>query len=264
MKHEKESTCVLDHTKESSGKAPGSVCEDNSSGQKVIGSDDTDASSSCLAADANGVLLSTPPASGLLKGASSVPVTGDADHRLDQPMWLNIDPDGKFWWVQKKDKNQAIIQHFPELFYDEPIIILASDKQHVLEIANFLSELGYSSVYCHEGCTSVQNADAWERYNEVKSSILVASVKSDAFYIHYDAVYQDLLLVDCPPSVQEYDDLFDSLEHRPDVFISEDDEHLLRELVDAITDYQPMSEWLAQKLTELSNKSAISVKSEET
>ena len=114
----------------------------------------------------------------------------------------------------KPPKNQALIQYFPELFYDEPIIILLSDKQRVLEITDFLSQSGYPSVYCHEGCTSEQNAYAWQCYNEAKSSILAASLKSDAFYSFYEISYQGILLVDFSTSVQRYDDLVEILEHR--------------------------------------------------
>ena len=131
----------------------------------------------------------------------------------------------------------------------------------MMEIANFLFGSGYSSVYCHEGSTSVQNSYVWERYNEGKSSILVVSLKSDAFYSFYDASYQDILLVDFPPSVQKYDDLVESLDYRLNVFISGDHKHLLPDLVDTITYYQPMSEWLKQKVAELSNKLAVPMKS---
>ena len=91
--------------------------------------------------------------------------------------------------------------------------------------------------------------------------ILVASLKSDALYSFYDPhpVHPDTLLVDFPNSMQALEDLWEDL-CVPIAFISDNDEHVLFDLVDYVnTSVDPCPAWLKQKLAELSSKTLSSV-----
>ena len=89
----------------------------------------------------------------------------------------------------------------------------------------------------------------------------MASVKSDALYSFYDPhpVHPDMLLVDFPNSMQALEDLWEDL-CVPTAFISDNDEHVLFDLVDYVgTSVDPCPAWLKQKLAELSSKTLSSV-----
>ena len=225
----------------------------------------SDASSTHLASDANGVsphtLEVSQQAIGLSQPATSVLVTGDATLEADEWKWVNIGDDGIFLWVTEKDKNQAIIQYLSELSPSKAIVLLVRDKERVMGVADLLLEAGYPLVYCHEGRTSSQNAEGWDSFSKKRYPILVASLKSDALYSFYDPhpVHPDMLLVDFPNSMQALEDLWQDL-CVPTAFISDNDEHLLFDLVDYVgTSVDPYPAWLKQKLAELSSKTLSSV-----
>ena len=225
----------------------------------------SDASSTHLASDANGVSPHTlgvsQQATGVSQPATSVLVTGDATPEADEWKWVNIGDDGIFFWVTEKDKNQAIIQYLVELSPSKSIILLVRDKEHVMGVADLLLEAGYPLVYCHEGRTLSQNAEVWDSFSKKRYPILVASLKSDALYSFYDPhpVHPDTLLVDFPNSMQALEDLLEDL-CVPTTFISDNDEHVLFDLVDYVsTSVDPCPAWLKQKLAELSSKTSTSV-----
>ena len=226
---------------------------------------DANASSTHLASDANGVSLHTlgvsQQATGVSQPATSVLVTGDATPEADEWKWVNIGDDGIFFWVTEKDKNRAIIQYLSELSPSKAIVLLVRDKERVMGVADLLLEAGYPLVYCHEGRTSSQNAEVWDSFSKKRYPILVASLKSDALYSFYDPhpVHPDTLLVDFPNSMQALEDLWEDL-CVPTAFISDNDEHVLFDLVDYVsTSVNPCPIWLKQKLAELSSKTSISV-----
>ena len=225
----------------------------------------SDASSTHLASDANGVSPHTlgvsQQATGVSQPATSVLVTGDATPEADEWKWVNIGDDGIFFWVTEKDKNQAIIQYLAESSPSKSIILLVRDKERVMGVADLLLEAGYPLVYYHEGRTSSQNAEVWDSFSKKRYSILVASLKSDALYSFYDPhpVHPDTLLVDFPNSMQALEDLWEDL-CVPTAFISDNDEHVLFDLVDYVsTSVDPCPAWLKQKLAELSSKTSTSV-----
>ena len=226
---------------------------------------DTNASSSHLASDANGVspdiLGVSQQATGVSQPATSVLVTGDATPEADEWKWVNIGDDGIFFWVTEKDKNQAIIQYLSELSPSKAIVLLVRDKERVIGVADLLLEAGYPIVYCHEGRTSSQNAEGWDSFSKKRYPILVASLKSDALYSFYDPhpVHPDTLLVDFPNSMQALEDLWEDL-CVPTAFISDNDEHVLFDLVNYVsTSVDPCPTWLKQKLAELSSKTLSAV-----
>ena len=225
----------------------------------------SDASSTHLASDANGVSPHTlgvsQQATGASQPATSVLVTGDATPEADEWKWVNIGDDGIFFWVTEKDKNQAIIQYLSELSPSKSIILLVRDKERVMGVANLLLEAGYPLVYCHEGRTLSQNAEVWDSFSKKRYPILVASLKSDALYSFYDPhpIHPDMLLVDFPHSMQALEDLWEDL-CVPIAFISDNDEHVLFDLVDYVgTSVDPCPTWLKQKLAELSSKTSTSI-----
>ena len=225
----------------------------------------SDASSTHLASDANGVSPHTlgvsQQATGVSQPATSVLVIGDATPEADEWKWVNIGDDGIFFWVTEKDKNQAIIQYLSELSPSKSIILLVRDKERVMGVADLLLEAGYPLVYCHEGRTSSQNAEVWDSFSKKRYPILVASLKSDALYSFYDPclVHPEMLLVDFPNSMQALEDLWEDL-CVPTTFISDNDEHVLFDLVDYVsTSVDPCPAWLKQKLAELSSKTSTSV-----
>ena len=225
----------------------------------------SDASSTHLASDANGVSPHTlgvsQQATGVSQPATSVLVIGDATPEADEWKWVNIGDDGIFFWVTEKDKNQAIIQYLSELSPSKSIILLVRDKERVMGVADLLFEAGYPLVYCHEGRTSSQNAEVWDSFSKKRYPILVASLKSDALYSFYDPclVHPEMLLVDFPNSMQALEDLWEDL-CVPTTFISDNDEHVLFDLVDYVsTSVDPCPAWLKQKLAELSSKTSTSV-----
>ena len=231
----------------------------------VVRKSDANASSTHLASDANGVSPHTlgvsQQATGVSQPATSVLVTGDATPEADEWKWVNIGDDGIFFWVTEKDKNQAIIQYLSELSPSKSIILLVRDKECVMGVADLLLEAGYPLVYCHEGCTSSQNAEVWDSFSKKRYPILVASLKSDALYSIYDPclVHPEMLLVDFPNSMQALEDLWEDL-CVPTTFISDNDEHVLFDLVDYVsTSVDPCPAWLKQKLAELSSKTSTSV-----
>ena len=226
---------------------------------------DANASSIHLASDANGVpphtLGVSHQATGLSQPATSVLVTGDATPEADEWKWVNIGDDGIFFWVTEKNKNQAIIQYLSELSPSKAVVLLVRDKERVMGVADLLLEAGYPLVYCHEGCTSSQNAEVWDSFSKKRYPILVASLKSDALYSFYDPrlVHPDTLLVDFPNSMQALEDLWEDL-CVPTAFISDNDEHVLFDLVNYVsTSVDPCPTWLKQKLVELSSKTLNSV-----
>ena len=225
----------------------------------------SDTSSTHLASDANGVSPHTlgvsQQATGVSQPATSVLVTGDATPEADEWKWVNIGDDGIFFWVTEKDKNQAIIQYLSELSPSKTIVLLVRDKERVMGVADLLLEAGYPLVYCHEGCTSSQNAEVWDSFSKKRYPILVASLKSDALYSFYDPhpVHPDTLLVDFPNSMQALEDLWEDLCVLT-AFISDNDEHVLFDLVNYVsTSVDPCPAWLKQKLAELSSKTLTSV-----
>ena len=225
----------------------------------------SDASSTHLASDANGVSPHTlgvsQQATGVSQPATSALVTGDATPEADEWKWVNIGDDGIFFWVTEKNKNQAIIQYLSELSPSKAIVLFVRDKERVMGVADLLLEAGYPLVYCHEGCTSSQNAEVWNSFSKKRYPILVASLKSDTLYSFYDPhpVHPDTLLVDFPNSMQALEDLWEDL-CVPTAFISDNDEHVLFDLVNYVsTSVNPYPTWLKQKLAELSSKTLISV-----
>ena len=201
---------------------------------------DANASSTHLASDANGVSPHTlgvsQQATGVSQPATSVLVTGNATPEADEWKWVNIGDDGIFVWVTEKDKNQAIIQYLSELSPSKAIVLLVRDQERVMGVADLLLEAGYPLVYCHEGRTSSQNAEVWDSFSKKRYPILVASLKSDALYSFYDPhpVHPDMLLVDFPNSMQALEDLWEDL-CVPTAFISDNDEHVLFDLVDYVS-----------------------------
>ena len=227
--------------------------------------DDVTFSSTCLASDSNGVLPNTPGVSQqtaeLAQAASFISEIDDASQPSKEWKWEYIDDDTKiFRWILEKNKNQAIIQYLSEVSSSKSVVILVSDKQHVSEIADVLSGRGYPLVYCHEGCTSEQNAEAWDIFYSEESSILIVSCKSKALYSFYEEVAdQETLLVDFPKLFEEYNDFYHLLDALPIALISEKDEHLLSELGDSlIYPSDPYPEWIQHKLDEISNKASVS------
>ena len=224
----------------------------------------SDASSTHLASDANGVpphtLEVSQQAIMLSQPATSVLVTGDVTPEADEWKWVNIGDNGIFFWVTEKDKNQAIIQYLSES-PSKAIVLLVRDKERVMGVADHLLEAGYPLVYCHEGCTSSQNAEVWDSFSKKRYPILVASLKSDALYSFYDPclVHPEMLLVDFPNSMQALEDLWQDL-CVPTAFISDNDEHVLFDLVNYVsTSVDPCPTWLKWKLAELSSKTLNSV-----
>ena len=80
--------------------------------------------------------------------------------------------------------------------------------------------------------------EVWDSFSKKRYPILVASLKSDALYSFYDPhpVHPDTLLVDFPNSMQALEDLWEDL-CVPTAFISDNDEHVLFDLVDYVSHF---------------------------
>ena len=186
----RKSAFICNHTEVSAQSPEPAPCKDDSSERKVVFHDKTNASSTHLASDANGVSPDTlgvsQQATGLSPSATSVSIIDGVTPEADEWEWVYIGNDDLYLWVTEKDKSQAIIQYLSEQPPSKSIILLVQDKERVMGVANFLMEAGYPLVYCHEGCTLSQNAEMWNGFSKKRYPILVASLKSDALYSLYD------------------------------------------------------------------------------